>query len=205
MLPRPLALALVNVALGDTSQILPVDRETTAVEDAICEYLIQRLLLSLLQETWPGAEPLHLSLGQKESHPKWLRIFSANENLVLATFVIAGAFGEHEWHWIVPQKGLLELLGTTSNASQPLPQQADSQARLRAIVCELPVEISVILGAAELSLSQLAGLRAGDVVLLNQRVTDPLPALVAGEQKYRVWPGRAGSRRAVQIESLTES
>ena len=70
---------------------------------------------------------------------------------------------------------------------------------------EMPVEVSVRLGAAVLRVSQLAGLRAGDLVILDQPVSGPLTAAVAGETRFRVGPGRVGSKQAVQIESLVES
>ena len=77
--------------------------------------------------------------------------------------------------------------------------------RVEALVGGLPVEVVALLGTAELTLSQLAGLKAGDVVLLKQRVSEPLSAVVAGRPRFRVWPGRSGSRQACRIDSLTES
>jgi flagellar motor switch protein FliM len=72
---------------------------------------------------------------------------------------------------------------------------------METLVRELPVEIVVLLGSVEVSLSLLAQLRPGDVVILNQRVSEPLLATVASEKKFRVWPGRVGSQQAVRIES----
>ena len=66
------------------------------------------------------------------------------------------------------------------------------------------LEISVQLGAARLPLHQLTRLRVGDLVILDQRVHEPLAAFVAGEQKFKGWPGRAGARQAFQIDSSVE-
>ena len=54
---------------------------------------------------------------------------------------------------------------------------------------------------AEVPLSRLAGLAEGDLLILGQRVTDPLTAKVAEADKFRVWPGRVGRRQAVRVES----
>ena len=150
VLPRPFVLALVNLALGDASLELPPDRELTTVEDAVYEYLIQRLLFSVFQDTWPGTEPLQLTLGAKEPQAKWAKLFASGENLVIGAFVVAGASSDQELHWIVPQKGLLDQLSRTA-PTQETPQDVDSQGRLKALVCDLAVEVSVVLGEVEVS------------------------------------------------------
>ena len=73
---------------------------------------------------------------------------------------------------------------------------------METLVRDLPVEISVNLGTVELPLADLARLRAGDLVLLNQRVSEPLAAALAGIKRFRVWPGRVSSQQAIQIDSL---
>jgi flagellar motor switch protein FliM len=204
ILPRPLALALVGGLLGTSETSLPADRELTVVEESLTEYLLQNLLVALLQETWPGHEPLPIRVEGKEPQPKWTRIFPPDENVVVATFAVRGPFGEQEWFWMVPQKGLLDQLGRLTGPGQEPAGEMVARPRLETLVRELPVEIAVVLGVVELPIAQLAKLRPGDVVILNQRVTDPLVAAVAGQKRLRGWPGRVGAFQAFQIESLLE-
>lgn len=200
---RPLALALVAGMLGDPVGELPADRELTVIEDSLCEYVVQGLLVPVLQEAWPGREPLRLALEKKEPNPRRTRLFPPEQNVIVCTFGAQGPFGEQPWYWLLPQKGLLELFARPG-PEQDGPQEA-VRPRLELLVRELPVEVTVSLGTVELPLSYLAGLRAGDVIVLNQRVSEPLPATVAGQRKYRVWPGRVGSRQAFRIASVIES
>jgi flagellar motor switch protein FliM len=204
VLPRPFLLALVTAALGDAGKELPADRELTVVEDSLCGYLLQNLWLPLLQETWPGGEPLGIHVQHQETNPKWTRMFPREDNVVLCTFVCRGPFGEQPWYWMVPQKGLLDQFAQLAGPGQEQGQEEVIRPRLATLVQELPVEVTVILGAVELPLAYLAQLRAGDVLILNQRVSDPLTASVAGEKRFRVWPGRLGFQQAFQIESLIE-
>jgi flagellar motor switch protein FliM len=69
---------------------------------------------------------------------------------------------------------------------------------------EVPVDFSVILGTADLSLTQLARLAVGDMVILDQPVAEPLLASVGGDQKFRGWAGRVGNQQAYQIQSVTD-
>ena len=194
----------MTAALGGAVGEAATDRELTSVEEAVCEYLIQKLFAALLQEAWPGANPLQLTLGTREPAACWGRLFAQDENLIACEFVVTGPFGEQPWHWLLPFKGLPQQLGGSAGLGTPAPE-AEPDHRLRALVDDLPVEVVALLGTAELTLSQLAGLQAGDVVLLKQRVSDPLSAVVAGRPRFRVWPGRSGSRQSFRIESLTES
>jgi flagellar motor switch protein FliM len=202
-MPRRLALVLVGGTLGDAGAELPADRELTVIESSLCEYVLQHLLFPLLLETWPGLEALRIRVGQREPNPQRTRMFPHDQNLANCAFVVRGPFGEQTWSWLMPQKGLLEQAARMQPALDPS-QEDEVKQRLELLVRDLPTELAVMLGSVELPLSYLAQLRAGDLVILNQRVSAPLPASVAGQKRFQVWPGRVGSRQALQIESLIE-
>jgi flagellar motor switch/type III secretory pathway protein FliN len=106
--------------------------------------------------------------------------------------------------------GFVALLATAGGAVVPHfllgggAKEEVVRPRLETLVRDLPVEVSVTLGNVELPLAELSRLREGDVVILNQRTSEPLTALVAGARRFRVWPGRLGSQQAFRIESLIE-
>lgn len=200
-LPRTLLLALVAGVLGDSPAELPADRELTPVEESLAEYLVQDPLVATLQETWRGAETLAFAAPHPEPNPKWTRIFRPADAVVMSTFTLQGPFGQQEWHWLALQNDLLKLFGLAVGSTEEAPERTSSAAQLELLVREFPVEISVVLGSVDLPLSQLANLRAGDLVILNHRVTDPLVATVADTKKFLGWPGRVGSRQAFQIDT----
>ncbi len=200
ILPRRLALALVTAMLGEVGTELPPDRELTPVEQSLAEYLIFDVLAAL-REAWPGAEPLALALDRVERSPKQSRLFRDVAAVLCCRLMIRGPLGEGPMCWIVPQETLLELLQHHAVAEAA---EASARPKLEAIARQVPVEIAVGLGSVKIGVSQVAELRAGDVVIFDQRVNEPLTARVAGEKKFRVWPGRVGSRQAFQIDSLIE-
>lgn len=198
--PRPLALALVGGALGNVVRDLPPDRDLTVVEESLCEYLMQQLLAAALCDTWPGPASLPVAVRQREPAPRWARLLCPLERVLLCTFAVGGVLGEQSWYWLAPPQGPLEEL-----ASLGRPPEAAEQVggrKLESFVRELPVEVVIDLGSAEVTLSQLAALKPGDLLILGQRVSEPLPGRIDGKNKFRAWPGRVGSRQAVQVESL---
>ena len=67
------------------------------------------------------------------------------------------------------------------------------------LVLEMPVEVNVRLGARKLEMRELANLKPGDILVLDQRINQPLTAFVEGVPKYVGWPGKLGNRRVFQV------
>jgi flagellar motor switch protein FliM len=122
--------------------------------------------------------------------------------MLVVTFATSGPFGQARWLWLVPQQYLITGLTQSAADSQKRPAARQS---LEQLIGEMPVELSVRLGETELPVSQLTRLRAGDLVILDQRVSQPLQACVGGHARFQGWPGRVGPRRAFQIDSLVDS
>jgi flagellar motor switch protein FliM len=201
--PRPLVLALVAGLLGDSTTDPITDRELTSVEEDLCSYFLQDVFLAPLREAWPGLGGMELDFDQWEPYPQWTKIFTGVELLIVCKMLIRGPFGEEKVHWLVPQKAiaslsfeeeLKEAKAQAKDAKHPCPQLED-------VVRELPVEITVQLGKADIALDQLANLRVGDLLILNQPISEPLTALVEGEKNLYAWAGRVGSWKAVQLDA----
>jgi flagellar motor switch protein FliM len=198
--PRPLALALVAALLCDGAGELPADRELTAVEENLFAYFLQDLFLPSFKETWPTAEPVKVELGVRENHPRWSRLFQPQDSLAVATFAVQGPFGQETGMWMFLKKALSPQF--LPGKLEPKPEGPAVQQRLETLVRELPVPVTITLGSVQLPLTQLSQLRPGDVIVLDQRVSQPLSGLVAGDKKMRGWPGRVGSRQAFQVDSI---
>lgn len=201
VVPRPLLLALVGGLLGETGQRLPDDRELTPVEQSLAEYFLQNLWVPFFKETWPATVQVIWEWPQLEPNPQCSRLLPADASVVVFTCTMQGPFGEQTCSWLFPKKGLAELLG----AAEPDAPAADAAAaRVEALVRNLPMDFVVVLGQVEISLAQLAELQVGDVILLNQRVGDPLSAVVGDEPKFLGWAGRSGSSTAFRIETVVQ-
>jgi len=198
---RQTILTMVGGTFGETYNALPPDRDLSAVEDSVTNFLIQQLLLDLLNATWPIADPLNLTIAVRGA-PKAICTLPVNEMIVLATISFSGPFGSQPIFLFMPRTGILELL--VRPATEEIQVDPADRQQMEELVREMPVDLSVVLGSAQLTLTQLASLDAGDVVILGQKVTEPLRAKVGGADKFQVWPGVVGRRQAVQIDSTVK-
>ncbi|MFO0865831.1 MAG: FliM/FliN family flagellar motor C-terminal domain-containing protein [Gemmataceae bacterium] len=89
---------------------------------------------------------------------------------------------------------------------EPTPERAPVHVgnQLEALVRNLPLDVTVILGTVEVPLAQLANLQRGDLILLEQRISEPLSAYLGDKPFFRGWPTRAGSYQAFAIDSLLD-
>ena len=219
VMPRTLMLSLVNSLLGDSAAVLK-DRELSLIEEKLADYFLINHWLTFFRESWPGpltpgptapagrgdkaaAVSLPWVLEGRENNPSCSRLFADADADVLVVFhwQMRGAWGETKGAWFFPKKALLDSLGNTPGPGQEAIPEIQMAARREAIVHRLPVSIEVVLGSAELRLSELSSLQVGDVVLLDQRATDGVLARVGGQDLFRGQAGRVGSWKALQIET----
>jgi len=202
LITRPLALALLAGLMGEQVEAPLEDRPLTTVEESLCSYLVETLLLGLLRAAWPDGEPAPLVVGAREAEFRSTRLFPPTEPILAFTFRVTGPFGEGDWCWLLPRSDWVGRLLAPRQAVRSATGLADCRAQLTRLAEQFPVRLSVRLGKAEVSLQQLSRLQTGDLILLDQRVSEPLPASLAGTVKYHVWPGAVGSRQAIEIHSL---
>lgn len=199
-LRRPLMLALLAGMLGETPSELPADRDPTVLESSLVGYMVRQLFLDPLELGWPAAEPLQLTAGPPGApRPTWAG--PKTDMVLLATLSVVGPFGEQPVHLMLSRAGQWERLAAPAFERSA---QSTDRKQIEELVREMPVDLAVVLGTADLTMSDMSRLKAGDVVVLNQKVYEPLDGLVAGARKFQVWPGAVGTRAAVLIHTLAD-
>lgn len=193
---RPLLLALLAGLVGESPDQLPADRDPTDLEASLVGFVVGELFSGPLERGWPAADPLTLSVGPPGS-PRAAWRGAGTDLILVATLTVAGPFGEHPVQLFATRAGRWTKLVVPGAA--PAAPAGPDRAAIEALVKEMGVELEVVLGTAELTMADVSRLRAGDVLMLRRRVTDPLDGLVAGARKFRVWPGAVGVRAAVRV------
>lgn len=195
--PRPLVLGIIGILMGDTVAELPPSRDLTAVDESLFLFFLRDFLLPSFVENWGGQPSLRPEIGEQIPHPRWAKLFPPEDTLLVVQFLMKGAFGESSWSLLFHRT---ELSSSWHDEGAATGEPANVQTRLISHVNALPVEVSVELGAARLPLAELAHLRPGDVILLDQAVNQPLQVKIEGTDKLRAWPGRQGNRQALRID-----
>ncbi|GBD35374.1 hypothetical protein HRbin36_00486 [bacterium HR36] len=206
---RPLALGLTLALLGEKCDNLPSDRPLTDVELSLWEYILEQRLLATARICWSSEPTPQWQRGPRESTPQLasgLRQHNGTTSAVPgaeAVVMLADLQTEPPLHegrilWLLTEAVIQEFFPANRAASAPPVSPQD-------ILQEIPLQLVVQLGQTHLPLAQLEQLRGGDVLLLEQRLDEPLVVFLEDQPGYLAWPGRLGTQRAIQIATSWEA
>lgn len=201
--PRSLMMKLVGVLMGDADGAEAEDRELTVIEENLADFFWTEHWLPFFREAWPLEPPLAWVFDGREANPQCSRIAAPEDTLMVLNWSLTGPWGEARGAWWLPRQAFLAGAGDLSEV-QTLSESAIT-ARREAVVQALPLQMQVVLGTAELKLSELSHLRVGDLLVLDQPCEKDAVARIGNRDLFRGQPGRHGSLRAFQIKALVEN
>ena len=197
-MPRRMILGILATMLGDALEDLPEDRALTDVELSVMELALAELS-RVLTDSQPVPQPLVVEFAGMRRSQEFTRDFSEQEPIVLAEFEVDLGGKTGQTLWMLPQEVLLTFLTHVGELRQSM---SGSSASLQQLATQIPMQVVVRLGSAKIHISDLLNLQPGDVIVLDQRVSEPLAADIGSQTVFRGWPGRVGNKQAFQISQL---
>jgi flagellar motor switch/type III secretory pathway protein FliN len=174
--------------------------ELTRVEQSMLELFINEACAAML-EAWPDdTEPPTLNVGSIDVEAARCRFVAKTAPLVCIPIQLTIGGTTAILEWLFPPTAF----GGFEEASEVEPTP-ETRRNLERLVRSVPVELVVKLGEARLLLRDLAQLKAGDLIILDKKIGQPLSASIGRGSRFVGWPGRVGSQQAYQIEELTGS
>ena len=159
-------------------------------------------LARVLTDSQPCSKPLLWNFAGTRQAKLFHREFSAQEPIVAAEMEVTADFGGSNVSLLLSQQAILSFMTNISDCRSTA--NSDREV-LEQTMSEIPVEVVISLGESRVPVSDLMNLQPGDVIVLDQRVTEPLAASVGNIAKFHGWPGTTGKRQAFQISELIES
>lgn len=199
--PGRLNLTLVESVLNIQGEDWPAQRKMSAGELAILEILFESFNRAI-QDSWSGIAPISSRYISLVSKPSRSRIFAASADLFVFKFHIETAYGEEHLLWLTPKQQMEDLISSDCHIHSEHFHEAGQ--KLSELTERIPAEIKVLLGSAEIQMSQALDLESGDVLMLDQPIRKPLTAYVGDRPKWKVNPVTIGSRVGFEVDSLIE-
>ncbi|MEK7475474.1 MAG: flagellar motor switch protein FliM [Candidatus Coatesbacteria bacterium] len=187
-----LMFAMIDRVLGGPGIVPKKIRELTAIEIPVAERIVVRALDNL-REAWQKVAPIVPKLEQLESNPHFVQIAAPSEIVALIAMDIKVRDQAGRMHLCLPYV-LLEpivprLLAREWIASgQKGGPTSESLLNLKRGLGDTNLRVTVILGRTRLTVDELMGLKAGDVIRLDRNVREDLVLEVEGREKYRIRP-----------------
>ena len=188
-------LAIVDRGLGGPGKIPQKVRPLTMIEESVVGVVLSNIMEDV-KLCWSKLAKLEWSLEKMEMDIKSLQLVPITELVISINFAISGDIGNGTVILCIPVTSL-EMLMIKSKL-----EKTDRQkeiAIIENVIKEVELNASVVFGATQLSLNELINLKAGDVVKLDNKITEDLCLKIGGKAKHYGKPGVVGKKMAFQM------
>ncbi len=198
-----LVFTLVENFLGGsgTRNIRIEGRDFTAIEQRLIRRVVN-LLLSDLEKAWLSVQPLKVQYIRSEINPQFAKICQPEDVVIISRYDVDMDRAVGSITICIPMNNLESVKGRLLTTYQP--EQSDEDINIKRVLSEniknIPVDFVVELGRATISAGDVMELVVGDIIQLERRTDDILPAFVAGERKYMGTPGIHRGNNALLIK-----
>ncbi|MDU2066176.1 MAG: flagellar motor switch protein FliM [Sporomusaceae bacterium] len=200
--------ALIDRLFGGVGSPPNKPRPLTDIEEAIITRVINKALESL-QEAWKQVIAMNPSMDVIETNPQFTQIVPPNDMVVIIT--LQAKIGQAEGllnlciPYLVLEPIMSKLTTTFWVASSVAKQDSDENSQaLQKKLRKAVIPITTELGKVTISVAEMLGLAAGDVLQLETKVSDELTVYVGQQKKFLCKPGVSGKKMAVQVTRVIE-
>jgi flagellar motor switch protein FliM len=198
-----LALTLVDRLLGGNGSSAKQTKIITLIEQKVLNVVVEKIMLDL-RKTWHVIDNYEFIPDRFEPDIDFVQLTSPNESVLLISFELS--FGEITYLMNLcfatfAFDSILTKMSTQMHASIRPKSREGLSAReiITQHLSETLLPVSVELGKTTISLSELASLKVGDVLVLENRVQDE--HLIRVNDKVAFWghPGTSNNHKAIKI------
>jgi flagellar motor switch protein FliM len=164
-------------------------------------------MLDDFRAAWGKVVSLEPRLEDSTVNQHWVQMMLGNSRVVLITFEISiqsftGTMGIYIPFSML--KPVANVLNPHAWIAGPEERRSDDAVRRQnyEAISRVTVPVQVVLGAAELTVAELTGLRPGDVVRLEAPVRQDLSVKIGSQVRFHGRAGTIGNRLAVQIVDI---
>jgi len=197
---------MVDRMLGGNGKAEAKVRDLTDVEKALAKRMIS-VIVNTLCEAWSGIVPVESKVVGLDDNYQTIQIATPGEIVALLTFEVQLAnknFGLASLCFPYPVLETVLSRLSTQHIFQTKGIVATSEERQKMIqkLNTSKVDIRTMLGSCEISLEDFLQLSVGDIVRLDNKVTDDLIVKVNGEKKFFARPGTLKKNVCVKITDI---
>ena len=178
-------------------------REFTAIESSIIKKVILSALVDM-ERAWQSLAELKITHQRSEINPQFVQLVSPTDVVIVSVFEIEVEYSSGTISVCIPYSTLEPLRDRLQAGYQSEQLEVDKTwiNRFKEGLCSSKVDMLARLGSAEISAGEVISLKKGDVIPLDQFVTDPLDLYVEGVMKFRGRPVIYKGNQAIQVSHI---
>lgn len=200
---------IVDRMLGGVGISENKQRELTDIEEALAKKVIERTVKTL-ESAWSTVIPVQAQVVGLDNSYQMIQVATSGEIVALITFEVQIA-GRHFGliSLCFPYPVLENVLGhlSTQHIFQTKGIVATTEERQKMIqkINTSKVDMAVIFGACDISLSEFLEIKEGDIIKLDNKTNDDLVVKVNDEKKFFARPGTLKNHVCIKISDTYDA
>jgi len=198
-----LVFAFVESFLGGsgTRNVRIEGRDFTGIEQRLIQRIVN-LILSDLEKAWYSLQPIKVQHIRSEINPQFAKICEPEDVVIINRYEVDMDRAVGSITSCIPVTNLESVKQKLMTTFQR--EQSDEDISLKRILTEniknVSVEFRAVLGKTLLPAGDILSLEVGDIIQLDKRKDEMLPAFVSGVRKYMGSPGIHRGNKAFLIK-----
>lgn len=191
-------LAIVDRGLGGTGKVPQKIRPLTLIEESVISVVLSSIVEDI-KHCWFKLMQPEWKIEKIDMDIKSLQIAPAIELVIAINFAVNGDLGNGTIILCIPVTSLEMIMGKSRIKKL---ERKDELACIEDVIRETKLTTSVVMGSTQLVLHDLINLKVGDVIRLDNKITEDICMVIEEKAKYYGKPGAVGKKLAFQVSSV---
>jgi flagellar motor switch protein FliM len=193
----------VDRILGGSGRVARVPKDFTQAEYTVADALMGPCLDRIV-ESLDEVVKLKWSVESRFCNPSMAQVLPSQDVVLSVYFQVSGEFLIGDLRLMIPFQAIEPHLEKFAKDSVTRMEPGAMKDKVAKTLKSVPLDLSVELGSARITLRQLLDLQRGDVIPLDTRFGSPAVVPVMGKPKFLGQVGRIGNRLAVQVADVMD-
>ena len=193
---------IIDILLGGSGDKVHVNKEFTDIDKNII-YKIGSGIIAKLKLAWEDVLSIDTEIETLDTNPALNQTLAPNEAVALITFSAEIGDNNTFLHLCIPylsiEKFLDKLVMQNWFRAEDSSDNDIAHENIRHGIDELTVNVEAELGKTSILVDYFWKLTQGDVLMLNEKVTEPIKVYIEDELCYCAKPGTIGKKVGVSI------
>jgi flagellar motor switch protein FliM len=181
-------------------------RDFTAIEQKVIQRVVQ-VVLKDLEQSWKPVVPINFQFSRSEINPQFATIVPPTELIIAIRYDLELDYLIGKITLCLPYSTIEPIRSKLYARYQSEQLEVDLEwiERVKRQLREVEVDLLIELGKGRVTGRELLQIKAGDTVVLDQNINEPLVVKVEGVPKYRAFAGTSKGTQVVKIHQEIDS
>lgn len=178
-------------------------RDFTNVEQAVVRKIVD-VIFQEMDGVWKAVHPVEFRLMRSEMNPQFVNIIGPGDHVIVSSFRMEIESASNSFFFCLPYTTIEPIRDKLLGTQRIDTAEADIKwsENLRDQFGAVALEVTEAMGKAEISVSDLMGLKVGDIIQLDKKAKDLLEISVEGVPTFLGKPGVFENHYALKVMDL---